>query len=61
MKEFIYNIVSVILLLLSIFWTIYAIFSTWGTLCFNMFKAYVTISVLITKIIWDSLVKIPED
>ena len=58
MKEkFFYRLVSVELMIFAIFWAIYTIFSSWGTECFNMFYAYVTIMAFVIQLIWDHLVK----
>lgn len=61
MEDFIYKLVSSILLLMSIFWFIYTIFSNYGSLCFDIFKTYITLIVMLLNIIWNNLVKIKED
>jgi hypothetical protein len=50
-------IVSVVLFSLSLAWTLYTIGSNWGTDCFNVFNVYVTLTILISKIIWDNFIK----
>jgi hypothetical protein len=58
-ERFLYNLVSMELMFFAVLWAIYTIFVSWGTECFNMFYAYVTIIAFIIHLIWDNLVK-PE-
>lgn len=57
MDTFFYKLVSVELMLFAILWAVYTIFISWGTECFNMFYAYVTIVAFIIHLVWDNLVK----
>lgn len=59
MERFLYNFVSVELLFFAILWSIYTIFVSWGTSCFDMFYAYITIVAFIVQLVWDHFVK-PE-
>ncbi len=59
MNTFLYKLVSVELLFFALLWGVYTIFVSWGTECFNMFYAYVTIIAFIIQLTWDHLVK-PE-
>jgi len=58
--EFIYSLVSAVLLFMSISWLIYTLFSNYGSQCFDVFKTYVTLIVMVLDIIWNNLVKIKE-
>jgi len=57
MEKYLYSLVSVILFFVSLMWVVYSIFSTFRTECFDMFKAYVTITVLLTDMIWSNFVR----
>ena len=59
MDIFLYKLISVELMLFAVLWAIYAIFVSWGTECFNMFHAYVTIIAFLIHLIWAYWVK-PE-
>ena len=52
-----YNFVWVFGFLMSLLRTIYIIFSNLPTICFNMFKTYVTIIVLLFNLIWSNFIK----
>lgn len=56
-KDSWYVVTSVALFLVSLAWTVYTIFSSIGTSCFNITNAYVTIAFLYAKIVWDNFVK----
>ena len=57
MDTFWHNLVSVLLLFLAIGWTIFTIFSSWGTACFDIGKAYGTIFVFILELVWNNFIK----
>ncbi|MBI4980784.1 hypothetical protein HZC30_04485 [Candidatus Woesearchaeota archaeon] len=57
MDRGLYTIVSAELMLFAVLWAIYTIFTSWGTECFNMFYAYVTIVAFIIQLVWDHFVK----
>ncbi|HIG92838.1 TPA: hypothetical protein HA234_01420 [Candidatus Woesearchaeota archaeon] len=59
MEKFFYKLISVELLLFAILWAIFTIFVSWGTVCFDMFYAYVTIIAFMVQLTWDHFVK-PE-
>ena len=60
MDEFIYSLVSAVLLFMSISWLIYTLFSNYRSQYFDVFKTYVTLIVMVLDIIWNNLVKIKE-
>jgi len=57
MRKEAYNAISVYLFLIGLAWVIYTIFAGWGTECFDVTKAYITILVLIIDIIWNNFVR----
>lgn len=57
MDDFIYNIISVILIFFAIGWTIFTIFINWGTTCFNVLYTYITLTALIFELVWDNFIK----
>lgn len=57
MEKYTYNIIGTSSFLISLAWTIYTIFSSWGTSCFNMQNSYITIIVLLFEIIWSNFIK----
>jgi len=56
MEEVTFKVVSVYLIMLSILWIIYSIFNSWGTVCFNMSNAYITITVYGIELIWNNII-----
>ena len=56
--DYLYNIVTAVLVIMSIFWVVYSLLSTLGTECFDMFKAYTTIILLSITLIWNYLIKL---
>ena len=62
MNKDLFNLVSVILFLVGLFWVVYSIFSTFGTKCFDMVKAYLTIIILLLNVVWNNfIVKLKEE
>lgn len=59
MRSTLYTLVSVELMFFAILWAIYAIFRSFGTECFNMVYAYITIIAFMTELLWDHFVQ-PE-
>ena len=53
-----YHLVSVILFFGAIVWTIFTIFKSFGTQCFDLFDAYATITILFADMIWNNIIKI---
>ena len=56
MDKYLYKLVSVYLFLIGIAWVLYTIFSSFGTQCFDIFNAYVTIIVLLLDIVWINFI-----
>ncbi len=52
-----HKIISATLFLLGIFWVLFNIFSSWGTVCFDMLNSYATIGILMTDMFWINFVK----
>jgi len=48
--------ISIGLFWLGIAWVIFTIMSNYGTTCFNMFYAYITILVLLSDMIWSNFI-----
>lgn len=40
----------------SIGWTLYLIFSNYGSDCFDTFKTYITLVALILNLVWNNLI-----
>lgn len=57
MDKFTYNLIWTFGMVLSLLWTIYTLFSTWGSPCFSLFKAYPTILLLGFNLIWSNFIK----
>ncbi len=57
MKKYTYNFIWTFGFLMSLAWTLYTIFSNWGTSCFSFFKTYTTIIILILNLVWSNFVK----
>jgi len=61
MDPFVHKLVSVSLFLLGLAWVIFTIFSSFGSECFNMLYAYITIFTLLIDSIWNNFIKPQED
>lgn len=61
MEKQTYNLIWAFGFFLSLGWTLYAIFSSWGTACFSFFKTYSTILVLLFNLIWNNFVRYGDE
>jgi len=61
MEKYTYNLVWVFGFFLSLSWTVYTLFSSWGTQCFSLFKTYATISILLLNLIWSNFIKFEKE
>ncbi|OGY48252.1 MAG: hypothetical protein A3D39_00105 [Candidatus Buchananbacteria bacterium RIFCSPHIGHO2_02_FULL_39_17] len=57
MEKYIYKLIWTYSFFISLAWTIYTIFSSWGTNCFDMKNSYITIIVLLFELIWSNFIK----